>query len=120
MAKILSVLMSLAVALVLLTGSIALPILVRPFYYAHIEPLGLERKSGLSREEIVRAYDEVLDFCVGARSEFSGQRRRGRYACRYPAQNADTPLSRQGRGILGRGGTVHRARRRRSACRPRL
>lgn len=71
MAKILSVLMSLAVALVLLTGSIALPILVRPFYYAHIEPLGLERKSGLSREEIVRAYDEVLDFCVGARSEFS-------------------------------------------------
>ena len=49
--------MSLAVALVLLTGSVALPILVRPFYYAHIEPLGLERKSGLSREEIVRAYD---------------------------------------------------------------
>lgn len=71
MAKILSVLMSLAVALVLLTGSIALPILVRPFYYAHIEPLELERESGLSREEIVRAYDEVLDFCVGARSEFS-------------------------------------------------
>ena len=32
MAKILSVLMSLAVALVLLTGSIALPILVGPFY----------------------------------------------------------------------------------------
>ena len=71
MPKILSVLMSLAVALVLLTGSVALPILVRPFYYAHIEPLGLERASGLSREEIVRAYDEVLDFCVGARSTFS-------------------------------------------------
>ena len=71
MAKIRSVLTSLAVALVLLTGSIALPILVRPFYYAHIEPLGLERASGLSREEIVRAYDEVLDFCVGARSTFS-------------------------------------------------
>lgn len=71
MAKILSVLMSLAVALVLLTGSIALPILVRPFYYAHIEPLELERESGLSRGEIVRAYDEVLDFCIGLRDDFS-------------------------------------------------
>lgn len=71
MAKILSVLMSLAVALVLLTGSIALPILVRPFYYAHIEPLELERESGLSREEIVRAYDEVLDFCIGLKDDFS-------------------------------------------------
>ncbi len=71
MNKLLSVLMSIAAALALLTGSVALPILVRPFYYAQIEPLELEQSSGLSREEIVRAYDEVLDFCIGAKSDFS-------------------------------------------------
>lgn len=71
MNKLLSVVMSLAVALALLTGSIAAPILIRPFYYAQIEPLGLENASGLSREEIIRAYDEVLDYCIGASDEFS-------------------------------------------------
>ncbi len=63
--------MSLAVALALLTGSIAVPILVRPFYYAQIQPLGLEAASGLSREKIIEAYDEVLDYCTGLKSEFS-------------------------------------------------
>ncbi len=71
MNKLLSVVMSLAVALALLTGSIAAPILIRPFYYAQIEPLGLENASGLSREEIIRAYDEVLDYCIGISDEFS-------------------------------------------------
>lgn len=71
MNKLLSVIMSLAVALALLCGSIAVPILVRPFYYAQIEPLGLEESSGLSREEIIEAYDEVLDFCTGVSAEFS-------------------------------------------------
>ncbi len=69
--RLLSALMSLAVALALLTGSIAVPILVRPFYYAQIQPLGLEAASGLSREEIIEAYDEVLDYCTGLKSEFS-------------------------------------------------
>lgn len=71
MRKLLSIIMSIAVAVALLTGSIALPIIVRPFYYAHIEPLELERKSGLTREEIIVAYDEVLDFCTGVTDEFS-------------------------------------------------
>lgn len=39
MNKLLSVIMSIAVALALLTGSIAAPILIRPFYYAQIQPL---------------------------------------------------------------------------------
>lgn len=69
--RLLSALMSLAVALALLTGSIAAPILIRPFYYAQIQPLGLEAASGLSREEIIGAYDEVLDYCIGLKSEFS-------------------------------------------------
>ena len=69
--RLLSVLMSIAVALAILTGSIAAPIIIRPFYYAQIEPLELEQSSNLSREEIIEAYDEVLDYCIGASDEFS-------------------------------------------------
>ena len=69
--KLPAIVMSIAVALAILTGSIALPIIIRPFYYAQIDPLELERSSGLSREEIIEAYDEVLDYCIGASDEFS-------------------------------------------------
>lgn len=71
MKKLLSVTMSIAVALALLTGSIAAPICLRGFYYAHIEPLRLEESSGLSESEIKCAYDEVLDYCTGKSDEFS-------------------------------------------------
>ena len=37
--KLLSVVLSVLTALVVLTGSIAVPLLCRPFYYAHIGPL---------------------------------------------------------------------------------
>ena len=57
-------------ALTLLTAAIAAPILCRPFYYAHIGPLKLEERTGLTREEIQTAFDEVLDYCLGA-PEFS-------------------------------------------------
>lgn len=69
--KLPAIVMSIAVALAILTGSIAAPIIIRPFYYAQIDPLELERSSGLSREEIIEAYDEVLDYCIGASDEFS-------------------------------------------------
>ena len=49
--KLLSVVLSVLTALVVLTGSIAVPLLCRPFYYAHIGPLGLEEYY-LSREQI--------------------------------------------------------------------
>lgn len=71
MNKLLSVIMSIAVAAALLTGSIAAPILVRGFYYAQIAPLNLEEASGLSEAEIRNAYDEVLDYCTGKSDEFS-------------------------------------------------
>lgn len=57
-------------ALVLLTAAIAVPILYRPFYYAHIGPLELERRTGLTEHEIRTAFDEMLDYCLGA-EEFS-------------------------------------------------
>ena len=68
--KSLTVLMSLALALALLTGSIAVPILCRPFYYAHIGPLHLAERTGYTQEEIKTAFDEMLDYCLG-KEEFS-------------------------------------------------
>ena len=68
--KPLCVLLALSTALVLLTAAIAAPILCRPFYYAHIGPLELEARTGLTRAEIQTAFDEMLDYCLGA-EEFS-------------------------------------------------
>lgn len=68
--KVLSVLLSVLIALVVLAGSIAVPLLCRSFYYAHIGPMRLE-EYGLSREEIKTAYDEMMDFCLGRREKFS-------------------------------------------------
>ena len=44
--------------------SIAIPILCRPFYYAHIKPYQLESYSGYSEAQIKEAYDDMLDFCI--------------------------------------------------------
>ena len=68
--KVLSVFLSVLIALVVLTGSIAVPLLCRSFYYAHIGPMGLEGY-GLPRGEIERAYNEMMDFCLGRREDFS-------------------------------------------------
>ena len=63
-------LLAVLTALTLLTASIAAPILCRPFYYAHIGPLELEERTGLTRDQIQTAFDEMLDYCLGA-DEFS-------------------------------------------------
>ena len=68
--KPLCALIAVLAALTLLTAAIAAPILCRPFYYAHIGPLELEERTGLTREEIKTAFDEMLDYCLGA-GEFS-------------------------------------------------
>jgi len=68
--KLLSVALSVLIALVALTGSIAVPLLCRPFYYAHIGPMHLEGY-GLSEEEIRTAFDDVMDFCLGRREDFA-------------------------------------------------
>lgn len=70
-AKLLSILRSVATALVVLTGSIAVPLLVRPFFYLHIKPLQLEQVSGLSAEQIQTAYRQVMDYCLGLQRDFS-------------------------------------------------
>lgn len=68
--KPMSVLLSVLIALVVLTGSIAVPLLCRSFYYAHIGPMHLENW-GLTEGEIKTAYDEMMDFCLGKREDFS-------------------------------------------------
>lgn len=69
--KLLAVVLAMTTAVFILSASIAVPILLRPVYYAHIEPLKLEETTGLSREQIVQAYDEVMDYCTGQTQVFS-------------------------------------------------
>ena len=45
MRKLLSVFAAFAMALTILTGSIALPLVARPFYRAQIEPLGIPART---------------------------------------------------------------------------
>ena len=59
-----SALTSVLLALFLLTGAIAVPILYRPFYYAQAEALDLPAQTGYSEETIRGAFDEVMDFLV--------------------------------------------------------
>ncbi len=58
----LSLLFALALFCLILTFSIGLPIYCRPFYYAQIKPLELEKYSGFTEAEIKEAYDQVLDY----------------------------------------------------------
>ena len=69
--KFLTLLLSVLLALAVLSGSIAVPILCRPFYYAQIGPLELEEYTGLEEQVIRQAYDEVLDYCTGKTERFS-------------------------------------------------
>lgn len=68
--KLLTAILAIAIAVVLLSASIAAPILCRPFYYAHIGPLKLVEQTGYTKEEIKTAFNEMLDYCLGA-EEFS-------------------------------------------------
>ena len=69
--KILTFLTAVATALWVLTCSIAVPLLVRPFYALHITPLQLEERTGLTREQVLEAYDDVMDYCLGLREDFA-------------------------------------------------
>lgn len=64
---------ALLLALLILSFSIAVPILFRPFYYLQIDTLDLPERTGWSEEVIREAYDEVLDYCVLGRPFGTGQ-----------------------------------------------
>lgn len=67
----LSLAFALLLVLLVLTAAIALPIYIRPFYYAHIEPMELSAWSGYTEEQIRQAYDAVLDYLTLPGREFS-------------------------------------------------
>lgn len=69
--RLLSLIFTLALVLLVLTAAIALPIYIRGFYYAHIEPLGLVEYTGLSEEQLRQAYDGILDYLTLPNREFS-------------------------------------------------
>ena len=60
--KLLTTLLAISIALLIVSASIALPIYIRPFYYAHIEPYHLEARTGRTAEELRAAFDEVMDY----------------------------------------------------------
>lgn len=62
--KALSLLTSLLLAVAVLTGAIAVPILWRGFYYLQIDSLALPARTGYSPALIREAFDEVMDYLV--------------------------------------------------------
>ena len=69
--KILGIARAVLIALVILTGAIAVPILFRPFFYLHIGPFDLSELTGLTVAEIKTAYREMMDYCIGLSDTFS-------------------------------------------------
>lgn len=58
-------------ATVILAGAIALPVLCRPFFYLHIEPMELTKRTGFTPEQIKEAYAAMMDYCIGLTDVFS-------------------------------------------------
>lgn len=69
--KILGFTQAVLIALVILSGAIALPILCRFVFYWHIAPLRLAEIAGLTVAQIKTAYNEMMDFCIGLTDTFS-------------------------------------------------
>lgn len=63
--KLLSLFTGVFTALLVLSASIAVPLLCRPFYYAHIKALNLDGYTGLSVEQIKEAFDQVMGLLSG-------------------------------------------------------
>lgn len=81
--KILTILLGVCIAVLIITFSIGLPIYFRPFYYMQIDALEIEEYYNsyakyynfqdvpeVSREDIIEAYDEVLDYLTIPGNEF--------------------------------------------------
>lgn len=68
--KILTIVFGVAVAVLILSFSIGLPIYVRPFYYVQIDALDIPKRSGFDYGTIKEAYDEMLDYCTLPWAEF--------------------------------------------------
>ena len=65
-----SILYGIAIAILIITFSIGLPIYFRQFYYWHIDGLDMVEKTGYDYQTIKDAYDEVLDYLTLPGMEF--------------------------------------------------
>ena len=66
-----SLVFALALLIFILSFSIALPILFRPFYFLHIDALDLESVSGFQKSQIKESYNDLLDYLTIPGKEFS-------------------------------------------------
>lgn len=71
--KFFSALTSAVLAVLLLAGSVAVPILWRGFYYHQIDALALPARTGYSPQVIQEAFDQVMDFLVSDAPFGTGQ-----------------------------------------------
>lgn len=62
--RILSIVLSLTLALFAISAGIAAPILSRGFYHLHVKALKLPQSTGWTEQEILDAYDDVMDFLI--------------------------------------------------------
>lgn len=69
--KVLSLYMIVMIIIFIITFSISIPVLFRPFYYLHINMLDLVNKTGYDYQTIKTAYDEMMNFCLGLTPYFS-------------------------------------------------
>ncbi len=69
--KILTIIVIIAQCFFILTFSISLPLLIRPFYYWQIKSLDIVHSSGFDYATIKTAYDEMLNYCLGLTEKFS-------------------------------------------------
>ena len=69
--KILSIITVILIMIFILSLSIALPIVFRPFYYLHISLLRIPETTGYSIPVIKEAYNCMLDYCMGLTEVFS-------------------------------------------------
>lgn len=69
--KLLGIFQAVLIALVIVSGAIALPVLFRPFFYWHIGPLDLCDMVNLTTEQVKTAYNEMMDYCIGISQTFS-------------------------------------------------
>ena len=69
--KIISIVITVLLAILIVSIGITLPILFRPFYYMQINALELPQETGLTFSDIKFSYDEMMDYCLGLRPDFS-------------------------------------------------
>lgn len=68
--NVMSVIFVVALVLFIIAASIALPIYWRDFYYFHVDVFNMPEETGYTREEIVEAFDEVMDYLTVKGTEF--------------------------------------------------